>query len=252
MTFKKNRFCIFSTQRTGSSWLVSLLNSHPQIRVFNEPFLYSGYRPFWKEGGLPSFHEFQSRYKTARPMTTFRYINAMHAFADEFTSTGFKLMYNQLAQFPEIYLKLIQNHYRMIHLVRHNVLDAYLSELTARKTRRYHSKKPAESPMIYVDTNNILKRLDKIRLKVRIAGRVISLTGMPVREISYESLLYRKNQTLDDILLFIGIKDCSENLTSRYQKLGKEGHYREKIENYDAVLQALKGSRYEVMIREED
>ena len=35
----KKKFCIITTQRSGSAWLVSLLDSHPQIKALYEIFL---------------------------------------------------------------------------------------------------------------------------------------------------------------------------------------------------------------------
>ena len=247
MRSSASKFCIVTTQRTGSSWLISLLNSHPRIRAFDEPFLYRKIRPNWKEEGFLSFYNFRHQFKLHRPLVTFRYMNAMYSFAENFEAVGFKLMYNQLLMFPEILFRLIKDRFVVIHLVRRNILDILVSLEIAQKTKVAHSNK--ELPLIKVTLNpeSILKKMKKIEYKICITRLLTSFILQNSIEIGYESLMNKKEKTLSAILQIINIEERQALLRSDSRKLSK-GSYREKIRNYEEIFNVLRNTKYKSML----
>jgi len=241
------KFCILTTQRSGSTWLNDLLNSHQHIRSFNEPFLISKYQPFWEIEGFPNFSLFKSMERGARPWVTFQYLKAMNLYSNAFDAVGFKLMYNQLLMFPEIMLKMIKDRYRIVHLIRQNALDLCISYQKARKLQKCHTTETLPKFSVNLDAGSIVRKLNKIQNKVILARTLLSLSGLEVIEIDYEALVSRHVKTILDILEFIKVRDAPIELTSHYKKISR-GNYKEKIENYDEIVEVLKNTKFKHLI----
>ena len=242
-----SKFCILTTQRSGSTWLNDLLNSHPQVRCLNEPFLYSRHQPFWELEGFPNFFLFKNRKQISRPWGIFQYITAMQAFSEQFDAVGFKLMYSQLSMFPEIMLKMIKDRYRIIHLIRQNPLDLYISYQNARKIQKCHTIKAMPVVRVNLNADAIVGILNKIKHKVFMARSLLLLSGLKVIEINYEALVSQHEKVICDILRFINVPDAGTALVSNYKKISK-GNYEEKIENFDEIVDVLKKTKFEHLI----
>lgn len=118
------KFVIFGQGRTGSTLLVDLLNSHPEIACEYE--IFNGQRHLFN--GKVSFP-----YRFLRGMEV---RNANKVF-------GFKVKVYQLTLHQQIdpgtFLKRLKSKgYQIIYLRRNNFLEHALSGLNARKTKRFH------------------------------------------------------------------------------------------------------------------
>jgi hypothetical protein len=73
------RFVVLSTQRSGSTWVVDMLTSHPRVVAYSELFMHGGEgTPKWgQEKDLPYWQSY-ARGKTggrvARPYWLWRYL----------------------------------------------------------------------------------------------------------------------------------------------------------------------------------
>ena len=242
---KKPKFCIITTQRSGSTWLTQLLNSHPQIKVLAGD-------PFWKhsghfDGDLPRYHDYCKTTDTRRPWVLFEYLDTLDLETYESKPhdvLGYKLMYNHIKHNPEVLIKLIGDRYRIIHLARRNVLDLLISNTVGKQHGVYHvtsssnKKKPA-----YLDPQILLPTLNLYERSYQAARLFLSLIPIPVMEVKYETLAANKNETMKQIAEFLQVDSSSIAFESGLRK-ANTGSYQDKIENYDTVKKLLDDSKY--------
>ena len=121
------RFIIFGIQRTGTIFLTQMLDSHPQILCIGEAF---------QDVDTPCHHKFKiQRYRTYVADSFFRklknrlmkhrsiksYLNKVFS-SNSFKAIGFKLMLNQLELHPELINYLRSYNFKVVHIVRNNIL----------------------------------------------------------------------------------------------------------------------------------
>ena len=98
---KPTAFVVFTSPRTGSSWLIDLLDSHPRIAAYAELFL-PGDRstPDYGSQDLPRFEAaLTPRWRITRVPARLRYLRRVFAARDGVGAAGFKLMYGH----PEVH-----------------------------------------------------------------------------------------------------------------------------------------------------
>lgn len=63
MKKKITKFCVITTQRSGSAWLITLLDSHPELQAFREIFINDkkkdGSPREWPDKRITPFYEFR-------------------------------------------------------------------------------------------------------------------------------------------------------------------------------------------------
>lgn len=243
------KFCILTSQRSGSTWLKSLLDSHPQIRCFGELFLYRPW-PDWPDPRLRPFYEFRQRHPGRRPALTARYLATLSQYPGKHEAIGFKLMYNQLAEFPEILYTLTKHRFRLIHLVRLNPLDVVISRQRMRKTSVHHSTTSATPQAIHVDVSRLRGQLRGQEAMVLAVRRFLKMIPLAHCEITYEALREDRESCLNSAARFLGVQSSAAGYQSELQKIGAGG-YRQRIANYDEVSAKLCGTRFARLLTDE-
>jgi len=119
------KVCILTTQRSGSTWLSTLLDSNPQIQGFRELFIDQEF--VFPDTQVSTFSLYQRNNQGSRPGITFEYLSKLDSYLGDQEAIGFKLMYDQLLDYPELIFKFITEKYKFIHLVRENHLDMVIS-----------------------------------------------------------------------------------------------------------------------------
>jgi LPS sulfotransferase NodH len=248
-------FCILTTQRSGSTWLVSLLDSHPQIKAFSELFIgeefahqSDEYLP-WTDQHLSSFYEFEKRNPGLRPFQVFQYLETLDHYPETYRAVGFKLMYSQLAKRPEILLKLILAKYKVINLVRENPLDIIISKANLRRSGSPHFKKEQALKAIELKPTLLLQELKKQDRKTQLMRTMLNLLPLQVLNITYESLCENQQSAINSVLSFLEVEDKKISLNSNLKKISK-GQYSQKIANFEEVRIALSGTRFQQFLRE--
>ena len=248
MSFSPTKFCILTTQRSGSTWLNDLLSNHPQVYSFDEPFHYPHFYPFFrKDQGVPNYLLYQNLETGYRPKLTFQYMDVMNSFSGLYPAVGFKLMYGQLFRFPEIMVKMIKDRYLIVHLIRSNLLDIELSGRKALKVKKFHSSEIMPQIKVRLDPDTIIGKLRKIRLKILLAKAILRVSPLKSIEVEYENLVNNHEKTIMDILQFFSVPVTGIELISSYKKQSK-GSYKDKIENYDEIVQVLENSKFAYLI----
>lgn len=239
------KFCIFTTQRSGSSWLGTMLNSHPQIKECGELFFRSR-KPKLTDPNFQSFFEFQQEHLSEfRPQLVFEYLKKLDQYTNEYDAIGFKLMYGQIIRRPEVLIKLFTDKYKIIHLIRDNYLDVILSTQLAREYRLFHSQVEVEVGKVTLEPSWLLKSLHKQDLKVKAAKLLLTALPNPVLEITYNQLYQNTDGTLAEILSFLQIPERNQEfvLESKLRKINKKNH-REVIANFSDVKAALATTKF--------
>lgn len=246
------RFVLLTTQRTGSTWVLDLLNNVGGIEGHQE--LFHG-RPRRSRGtagcnDYPRFVESRSGgISDLRPFSTFRYLDGLYSRAP---CCGYKLMYSHLKRFREILAYNILNRVRVVHLVRKNHLDRIISGALAEATGTSHltslGANKSELPRIDLDLKKLIPLIEYYEKNVQTVRRLLRLLPLKSIEVNYEELVAGAS-AFRNILSFLGHSGPldqmpSSNLVKR-QILPRS----EVIQNYEEVVRLLKESRWERLLR---
>lgn len=243
------KYIVFTTNRSGSVWLMSTLNALTDVTAQGELFLP---RPRTKERrwdsdfACPRYIESEHKETHFRPFSVFGYLDDLYVNSGV---VGFKLMYRQLALYPEIALYLLRHRVRVVHLVRRNHLDVLLSYEVKAKIGRAHllsGETAPEDVCVTLDIADLVKRLERLQRKQSIARTFLTLWQLPHLEVAYEDLL-QDEARFRDVFDFLQVELEEELPQSTLVKIRRKGH-RDVISNYDAVKEVLLNSRFAGLI----
>jgi LPS sulfotransferase NodH len=245
-------FVVLSTQRSGSTWVVDMLESHPRVVAYSELFMHGGKgKPKWGgEKDLPYWQTYASgRSRVTKPYLLWRYLDQAFRERDGIDAIGFKLMYSQLTRIsrplmPMLWLKRV----RIIHLVRRNALDVVLSkEAGAARGGRLHARdgNDVEEVRLNLDTQTLLRRMTLHERAVAGARVRFKKVGLPYTEVVYEDLA-EDESGFAQLFEFLGVDPAP--VSSSLQKLNPTSH-EELIENYGEVRAALDGTEFAPLLR---
>lgn len=243
------KFIIIAHPRSGSTWLVDMLHSHPEIISCSELFYSFSIKdkPTWsgeKDILLKQAYLRNSKgiFKRLRPFSCFRYLDYVYSYKESVNAIGFKVIYPQLWHSPETLVYLLRNKVYVVHLIRSNILDIILSWDVSKVRRVAHSFRNVGQVQVTLNTSNLLDRLKWVDTKIKLAKRLFSYSRLPYIEVEYEKLL-SKYSKFDDLLNFLGIEGGKQKLETPLKKL-RRGSHKEIIANYEEVRRTLKSTKY--------
>ncbi len=221
----QKRFVIFGRGRSGSTLLVRLLNSHPDIHC---------------DGEL--LHE-----KVAFPRL---YVHSRAACAGKHVY-GFKLLSYQLISVqnmrsPTAFVReLYEKGYQVIYLRRENLLYHALSNIGARKRGRFHhhvGDGRIEKKKMHVDVEEVLKWMrgsDHLRKLEED-----TLKGIPHLSLTYEAHLSANENhqtTFDEACRFLHLETAA--VSADLIKLMPH-RVEDMVENYEQLFEFLGDTEY--------
>lgn len=250
------RFIVLTTQRSGSTWLIELLNSHPFVTAYSELFLASDQsHPTWGAGNLPLWNT----WKKEASGSVADYLDRVFARGDGHASEhgrpaavgggrqhvraqaiGFKLMYGQAGAHPDVMAYAAEHSVRLVHLIRRNGLDVLVSRLCAVQRGVFHSTGEQDLPPVRVriDPESVAATLARYDREIERARRRFSRLGLPYAEFFYEDLC---RDAARSVLDFLSVDP--QPLRSRLRKING-GPRRNLVANYDEVAAALGSTRF--------
>jgi LPS sulfotransferase NodH len=250
--YPRTRFVVLATQRTGSTWLVEMLESHPGIAAYEELFLPHGARRTTWGGDSEFFDSYYARrarrqWPLARVLWSLRYLEEVYS-SPSMEAVGLKLMYGQLQAYPWLLAYIALRRVRVVHLVRTNLLDVILSRKTAEARRQYHAQASdsVDHVAVHLQTEQLVSQLESLQRSVDTIRRLLRLLPAPCLEVSYEHLTVGQT-ALDDVLQFLNV--TPKPLSSRLTKLNRDAKP-SLIANYQEVEDALRGTRFECFLLE--
>lgn len=248
---RQTTFVLLTTQRSGSGWLVDLLDDHPSITAYEELFRVTDTTvPRRGATRVPRFEVMvgPSTFSTSAGLMArrHRYVRGLARAHPESRVVGFKLMYDQTRNHPGLVPSLALMRARFIHLVRHDSLSAIVSFDIAHAEDRwhYHAGEWVQPPKIWADTARLLTRLEERDVEIERFRRLLSRLPVPVHEVAYEDLLARRDDVLGALSDFLGVPAPPRTLRSKVVPT-VPGRTVDLVQNRDAVRAALAGTEYE-------
>lgn len=183
------KFIIFSYQRTGSTLLVDLLNSHPRIECVGELLLNRMFFP-----------------------SRFLKLRAKLSKEDVF---GFKMLtphfdYQGIADPERFTRNLFDSGYKIIKLKRKNVLRTAISLIYAINSGKFHFQQSSikrGAPKIFIEPQDLIDKIKWIEHNISVQEQV--LTDIPYLEVVYEDDLIdasNHKDTINRIADFLGVQ----------------------------------------------
>jgi len=245
-------FVVLSTQRSGSTWVVDMLTSHPRVVAYSELFMHGGEgTPKWgQEQGLEYWQTYsRGKHRLAKPYWLWHYLGEAFDERPYADAIGFKLMYSQLTRIsrplmPMLWLKRV----RIIHLIRRNALDVALSkEAGAAREGRLHARdgEDVEQVGLNLDTDTLLRRMTLHERAIAGARVRFKRVGLPYTEVVYEDLAADESG-FAHLFEVLGFEPAP--VTSSLQKLNPTSH-EELIQNYGEVRDALAETEFAGLLR---
>lgn len=236
---------ILTTQRTGSTFLVECLRSHPEIFVSGEILNGMPDRPG------PSYRgPFKQVVKVANMIRRGAWYPPFRLGRFYSGQDGkvriFKAMYNQLARpFALSFLQGVEG-LRVIHLSRHNLLKVHVSTLLMPKRRQLQAVAPTEPVWIRVDPNKAIARMRQARASFQKFDDAFARKAR--LHIHYEDLVdgpRLQPATGERICEFLGVSQLP--MRSRLIKMNPES-LRDMVTNYDELADAISKTEFADML----
>lgn len=244
----KVRFVAFGLARSGTTLLVRLLDSHEQILCMGEVLQpeSSICHPLYPIPRYQLYREQSTRSrlisKLAKDYGLRRYLDWLfETYRNE--AVGFKLMLVQLQEFPQVADYMRKKQFRIIHIVRENLLKLHVSYARAQMTDLWVSKKPVAQTQVKLAVRDLLDDLEDLEKQQQLQSQLISQMQLSHIELIYEKLAQDYGQALLPVLDFLGV-DKKYKLNTELRKITSDD-LKQVIENYQEVTDALTSTRYE-------
>jgi hypothetical protein len=224
------------------------LDSHPDIRCFGAAFRMGG-RLTDSEG--ENFEHSYQKYLSGSLMRRVRDRVAPAGLVHQYLDTlldvpgkkavGFKLLAYDYPQYPVVLKYLHDNNFRVIHVVRKNLLKTLISR-HVKKVRRFgKATTEVKRTRIELREDRLLRDLQK--LEQQNESWVTEAKGLPYMRTTYEDFVANKDHELRRMLEFVDV-EFRADLQSPLVKVNPD-NIRDIITNYDSVAATLKGTAYE-------
>jgi hypothetical protein len=227
--YPEKKFFIFGEGRGGSSLLVNLLNSHPDIYCDGEIF----------NAVSNTKIRFPRLYLKSRKRITRLIRKPVY---------GFKVKYTQLVihqGYKKDFIENLHNSgWKIIYLKRNNYLKATISTILAEKRKYYQKKgnKVINLEKVSIDVEELYKKTKGRERAAELEKEW--LIGCDYCYVNYENDLLNSNMhqdTLDRIFQFLEIP--SAQVYTNYRKVSA-GDLSRDIKNFDEVKEYFSSSEY--------
>ncbi|MDE0368107.1 MAG: hypothetical protein OXP09_21370 [Gammaproteobacteria bacterium] len=211
MHLRDDKFLISCAARSGSTMLCTLIGSHPQVLCHHEVFAQGG--PATVFGAYarrrktdPGFERRLRDYRDREPKTFLydivfnpqgRRCVGFKLKTDEVFLPAYKTVREAVAADTDI---------RVIHLIRRNLIDQYVSHRVVEKTGVLFLRRKEERPRVApftVDIEHFLAFIDDVKGRQRAASRLYGRHRNFT--IAYEDIVAPGSTSLDDLQAFLEI-----------------------------------------------
>jgi LPS sulfotransferase NodH len=214
------RFAVLGYPRTGSSHLVSLLDSHPDIACWDDEIF--GEEEAFDLSPYDSPSDFLCNV----------------VFRIDAQAVGFKLLWHEMHRLEDVWTILKQLNIWLVHTYRKNLLDSFISYQLATLNRSFTSwHGDYLLKQLDVDFRECAEWFEDAEHCDAEIRRRSADEGIQRIEIEYNELCTTQNRILD----FLRVTRCS--LVSRLQKQ-RAGSQSEIIINYSEIKEKFANSKW--------
>ncbi|NRB40939.1 MAG: sulfotransferase [Pseudomonadales bacterium] len=258
------KFVVLSTMRSGTTWMVSLLDSHEHILCAGE-MLHASYDQcedisYHKELSLGYYlrrhPEKNKQIKHHRRQIIFEYLDWLFDSMTGNSASGFKLMLNHINNFPEVIDYLRERDIKVILLLRLNLVDRLISHamFSTRKDKNkisvtnklkrfihaYRFARQNNRGQLILNPRDIIRKLSKYESE---NFELVSYSKYSdVEIIHYHNLIENHKSCLDRVFSFLDV-DCMELSSS--QKKVRTKSISDIVVNYRELNKQLEGTRFQ-------
>lgn len=235
MPLLPKEFVIISTARCGSNHLVSLLNSHPNVRCYGEVFGILNYAPL--------------RLLDWRCKAPALWVNTLKLTAAHKQYLGYKLMYTHCPQHMAYVLRA--PHIKIIWLNRQNALKRYVSFIKALQSKVWRTSRTKKirtsSTLVTVNTQHMLAKMRTSNATLAaLQAQLLQLPGKSLY-ITYEDLTGSKPAAVwQSILQFLQLPDIP--LPRSALRKQNNDNLAASVQNIAEVRQAIRGTEFESLL----
>lgn len=226
-------FVILFEGRTGSSYLVTSLSKHPNVRAGWEELVQL----------KPLGHEAQTEW-TRKALTA--------PLIGRFGAVGFKTKLRDIAAPMQFSQFLRERNVKIIHMQRRNRVKVAISEINCNvlhaRTGNYNVyKKDDRLPPIRIEVPEFMSTLAMREQLDSDLKRFVDGLYLPTLDVYYEDLLLDEPGTLQTIYEYIGV---APRMTKGSSYKNTDDDLRNALLNFEELKAAVSGTPYEEMFDE--
>ncbi len=255
-----SRFIVASKQRSGTGFLETLLNAHPNIFCTGElllPDRGDSFPRLW----LEAIRKEDKYLVHKHAANLFRqYFNRFYAAHDE-PHVGYDIKYDQFNTLAKLEDLLAEYSVKMIHLIRRNYLKTYISLLVniekQSRGRKAHDLKKYDPIRIRINTderlhNELAKRKREIEYFAEFLPKHFETLTLYYEDFfdNSEESQTMKPEVLHSIFSFLGEGRERYDLESPIRKTNPS-RIEDIIVNYDELVSSLAGTEFEGLLDKE-
>lgn len=241
------RFVIFAAPRTGSNWVCSMLNSHPEVLCHHEIFNPEGmHYALDHRGGDLDLGTPEERERA--PLAVLERLWRAH-FGKR--AVGFKLNRGQSRAASEAVLS--DARVRKVILARRNKVKTYVSEMIARRTGRWESydlprgqRTRPPSVKLEVEARALFEHVALNESYYAGLRGALDAAGQTYLTCAYEDLLRSRGEWAR-LLAFIGVSTRAELRAGTSKQ--NPSDLRDLVSNFAELEAALRGTELEPSLR---
>ncbi|MEQ9812306.1 MAG: sulfotransferase [Azospirillaceae bacterium] len=222
----RSYFVVTGLGRSGSTMLTRLLNSHPEIECHGETI---------SPTGLNAEH----------PDLGFRELIETRMFTSDCTVCGFKMPWDWLLAYPDVWATFKALGVKFIFLERENKLDLYVSQKLAEANYDWSSSRVHQKTVVEIDEEHLRTCLYQYEVMSWLNHKMAGAISDQVFRAYFSQLLDPGHQR--DLLGFLGLDQrplATDTVRARQKPLS------EVVVNYSGLKQAFASSRWSWMFHD--
>ncbi|MCD4827860.1 MAG: tetratricopeptide repeat protein [Candidatus Cloacimonetes bacterium] len=254
------KFIVLATQRSGTVFLETILNSHPDIHCTGELLLYDNEGSFIRKWA-------EMVYIDPRNLTPKFSSKLLGQYCTNYfrshqkKAVGFDIKYNQFYTIANMEAVLKKQDVRIIHLIRENFLKTFISlkfnQLKQELNRKSHGTVKVKPAKITLSGGQkLLKELALRESKIKFFSSFMQ-RHFPYLELHYEKFFPANRgeaqnivpEIQDSILQFLGLPLGGPQLTTPYRKTNPV-NLPDLLENYTEIYNLLINTRFAHLLDE--
>jgi len=248
MSYRDNIYMITCPARSGSTMLVHLLRSHPDICSHSEVFTPNQITGITGTYGRKSRQQpdFIDRLTIERNRDPVKFLYKIVLDLQGKKAVGFKLKHEELVlpEYRRLRDEIVSDlDFRIIHLRRQNLLRRYLTWYIANNvshvTLAVEGDRIPDMPSVKLDPRECQQDFEATQKREEKFTQLFA--RHPNFSIAYEEIVAREHGKLASLLDFLGVSQ--RELTTSTKKLGADS-LRSAIANFDELRSYFAGSPY--------